>query len=259
MASVSNFSSPLQVPDRLSLRRIAGPRVASFRAMPRRPRQGTGGLVFHVMNCGARRLPLFDRPGDYRLFVDALREATDRFPGMRLLCWVVMSNHWHLVLWPREDGDLSAFMAWITSTHSRRWHLVHNTVGSGTIYQGRFKAIPVRDDVHFLTVCRYVERNPVRARLVRRVEDWDWSSASCQWHLSGPRLHPWPVRRPASWEEDANAEENLPDLLQLRDAISRSSPFGSESWREQTTSSLGWQTGLRPRGRPHLRPEDRKI
>ena len=144
-------------------------------------------------------------------------------------------------------------------THSRRWHLVHNTVGSGTIYQGRFKAIPVKDDVHFLTVCRYVERNPVRARLVRRVEEWDWSSASCQWHLSGPRLRPWPVPRPASWEEDANAEEDLADLLQLRDAIGRNVPFGSESWRDQTISSLGWQTGLRPRGRPHLRPEDRKI
>ena len=87
-------------------------------------------------------------------------------------------------------------MAWATATYSRRWHLAHNTVGTGTIYQGRFKAIPVKDDRHFLTVCRYVERNPVRARLVSRVEDWEWSSASSVSRPSGPFLHEWPVPRP---------------------------------------------------------------
>jgi putative transposase len=209
------------------------------------------------MNRGARRLALFDRPDDYTAFVDVLREATDRFP-MRLLCWVVMPNHWHLVLWPREDGDLSVFMAWVTSTHSRRWHLTHNAVGTGTIYQGRFKAIPVKDDLHFLTVCRYVERNPVRARLVGRVEDWDWSSASCRAHQSGLRSDQWPVPRPPRWEDDTNAAETMPDLLRLREAIRRGIPFGPASWREQTANHLGWQTGLRPRGRPHRRLEVRK-
>ena len=160
--------------------------------MPRRPRHGTAGLVFHVMNRGARRLTLFDGPADYAAFVEVLQEATARFP-MRLLCYAVMPNHWHLVLWPRADGDLSAFMEWTTVTHSRRWHFAHNAVGTGTIYQGRYKAIAVKDDGHFLTVCRYVERNPVRARLVARVEDWEWSSASSLSRRSAPHLHAWPV------------------------------------------------------------------
>jgi len=201
------------------------------------------------MNRAARRLTLFDRPDDYTAFVEVLQQAAERFP-MRLLCWVAMPNHWHLVLWPRQDEDLSVFMAWTTSTHSRRWHLSHHSVGTGTIYQGRFKAIPVKDDVHFLTVCRYVERNPVRARLVARATDWAWSSAACRHRLSGPRLHAWPVPQPATWEDDTSAADAVADLPRLRNAISRGIPFGPDPWREQIVTDLGWQTGLRRRGRP---------
>jgi putative transposase len=217
--------------------------------MPRRPLHGTGGLIFHVMNRGARRLPLFDRPADYSAFVEVLQEATDRFP-MRLLCYVVMPNHWHLVLWPRADRDLSVFMAWMTATHSRRWHLAHNAVGTGTIYQGRFKAIAVKDDGHFLTVSRYVERNPVRARLVARVEDWAWSSASRESASFAPRMHAWPIPRPTNWEELVNAAENKSDLKGMVDAIRRGTPFGPDSWREDMATRLGWRAGLRPRGCP---------
>jgi REP-associated tyrosine transposase len=217
--------------------------------MPRRPCRGTAGFVFHVMNRGARRLTLFDGPADYATFVELLQEATDRFP-MRLLCYAVMPNHWHLVLWPRADGDLTAFMEWTTVTHSRRWHLAHNAVGTGTIYQGRYKAIAVKDDGHFLTLCRYVERNPVRARLVARVEDWEWSSASSLARRSTPRLHAWPVPRPTNWEEHVNATEMSQDLQRVRDAIRAGRPFGPESWREDTATRIAWRAGLRPRGRP---------
>ena len=210
-----------------------------------------------MMNRGARRLPIFDGPDDYGTFVRVLHEGTDRFP-MRLLCWVVMPNHWHLVLWPQEDDDLSVFMAWITATHSRRWHVDHNSVGTGTIYQGRFKAIPVKDDVHFLTVCRYVERNPMRARLVQRVEDWKWSSAAREPRQPNPRLHEWPVPRPPTWEEDANAGESIADLVRVRTAIDRGVAFGPKAWCDETANHLGWSDGPRPRGRPHTRLTDRK-
>ena len=86
--------------------------------MPRRPRHATGGLVYHVMNRGARRLPLFETDEDYRLFLIALRDAQARVP-LRLLSYVVMPNHWHLVVWPEHDDQLSRFMAWATGTHCR--------------------------------------------------------------------------------------------------------------------------------------------
>lgn len=220
--------------------------------MPRRSRRGTGGLVFHVINRGARRLALFERPADYGAFMRVLHEATERIP-IRLLCWVVMPNHWHLVLWPRQDHELSAFMGWLTGTHSRRWHLSHDAAGTGTIYQGRFKAIPVKDDRHFLTVCRYVERNPVRARLLRRVEEWPWSSASRAtdaWRLD---LHEWPVPKPPTWTEDTNTAGCRAELERVQEAIRRGRPYGPEMWCEQTASHLGWRCGMRP---PGPRPRD---
>ena len=87
---------------------------------------------------------------------------------MRVLAWCVLPNHWHFVLWPRGDGDLSEFMRWLTVTHTQRWHAAHRTAGTGPLYQGRFKSFPIQEDDHFLTVLRYVERNPLRANLVER-------------------------------------------------------------------------------------------
>ena len=91
---------------------------------------------------------------------------------MRLLAYCVMPNHWHLVLWPREDGDLSTFVGWLTLTHTQRWHAHRHSVGSGHVYQGRFKSFLVESDEHLWTVCRYVERNAFRAGLCERAEQW---------------------------------------------------------------------------------------
>ena len=85
---------------------------------------------------------------------------------MRLLAWCLMPNHWHLVLWPRADGDLGRFVRRLTQRHTQAWHRRHGTRGQGHLYQGRYKAFLVQDDAHLLTVCRYVERNPLRAGLV---------------------------------------------------------------------------------------------
>jgi putative transposase len=95
---------------------------------------------------------------------------------MRLLSYCLMPNHWHLVLWPRADGELSDFGHWLTLTHTQRWHAHYHNVGTGHLYQGRFKSFPVARDEHFLQLCRYVERNPLRAGLVRRAEAWQWGS-----------------------------------------------------------------------------------
>jgi putative transposase len=201
------------------------------------------------MNRAARRLTLFETSSDYASFSGVLREATERFE-MRLLCYVVMPNHWHLVVWPAADETLSASMAWMTADHVRRWHRRHNSIGSGTLYQGRYKALAVQDLAHFYTVCRYVERNPVRARLVTRPVEWPWSSACDRPSAISPRLVDWPVARPGNWSEIVEHEEPPTELGELRRAIARSRPFGAEPWAVSTAASLGWTTGMRSRGRP---------
>src|SRR5436189_3540964 len=133
--------------------------------MARNPRIAPGGFVYHVLNRSVARLPLFETDDDYRAFLRVLAEAQTRHPT-RLLGYCLMPNHWHLVLWPRADGDLSRFMHWLTMTHTQRWRHHRRLVGLGPLYQGRFKSFPVQTDAHLLVLLRYVERNPLRANLV---------------------------------------------------------------------------------------------
>ena len=122
--------------------------------MPRRLRRAIGGEVYHVLNRAAARFRIFRSDQEYLAMERVLAEALQRVPT-RLLAYCLMPTHWHLVLWPRADGELSAFMNWLTLTHTQRWRHAHHTVGYGPIYQGRFKNFPIQCDEHFLTVCRY--------------------------------------------------------------------------------------------------------
>src|SRR5947207_7985249 len=126
--------------------------------MPRRVRVSTGGLAFHVLNRAVGRATLFRKDADHLAFEKVLSEVHGRIP-VRLLGYCLMPNHWHLVLWPRADGELSKFMHWLTMTHTQRWRHLRRLVGLGPLYQGRFKSFPVQTDGHLLTVLRYVERN----------------------------------------------------------------------------------------------------
>ena len=143
--------------------------------MGRALRTVAGGLAYHVLNRANARMRIFDKAKDYEAFETILVEAVVR-TKMRLLAYCVMPNHWHLVLWPREDGDLSALVGWLTLTHTQRWHAQRHSAGSGHVYQGRFKSFLVASDEYLWTVCRYVERNALRAGLCARAEHWRWSS-----------------------------------------------------------------------------------
>jgi REP-associated tyrosine transposase len=124
--------------------------------MPRRPRTATGGYVYHVLNRAVGRATVFHKDGDYAAFERVLRQAKDEVPT-RLLAYCLMPNHFHLVLWPAADGELSNFLHWLTLTHTMRWHAHYHSSGSGPLYQGRFKSFPVQEDNHLLRVCRYEE------------------------------------------------------------------------------------------------------
>src|SRR5580658_8354744 len=113
--------------------------------MPRRLRSASGGLVYHVLNRAAGRARIFQKPADYEAFERVLHQAHERSPT-RVLAYCLLPNHWHLVLWPLEDGDLSEWMRWLTVTHTQRWHAHYRTSGTGSLYQGRFKSFPVAGD-----------------------------------------------------------------------------------------------------------------
>jgi putative transposase len=220
--------------------------------MPRHPRYAPGGLVYHALNRAVARLPLFQKDADYDAFERVLGEAFAEHPT-RILAYCVMPNHWHFVLWPEKDGELTAFLRWLTHTHTQRWHAHYHTAGTGHLYQGRFKSFPVEEDDHLLTACRYVERNPLRAGLVRRAEDWRWSSLGHRHAADGKAerfLHPWPVPVPGNWVEWVNGPQTEAELEAVRQSVARGRPFGSDAWQRQTAVSLGLGYTLRPIGRP---------
>lgn len=211
-----------------------------------------GGLVYHVLNRGVARLPLFEKPTDYDAFVRVVAEALGRHP-MRILAFALMPNHWHFIVWPERDGDLTHFFRWLTHTHTMRWHAHYHTAGTGHLYQGRFKSFPVESDVHVDAVCRYAERNPLRARLVKRAENWRWTSLWRRVHgddQPARLLSPGPRPLPADWVERVNQAQTAGELEALRQAVRRSNPFGSAKWQKQTAARLGLTHTLRPPGRP---------
>jgi len=224
--------------------------------MPRVGRAAKGGVVYHVLNRGNGRMRLFHKEADYDAFVRLLGQVRQSVP-VRLLAWCLMPNHWHLVLWPREDGELSKFMLRLSTAHVRRHHAHYHTNSGGHLYQGRFKSFPVQEDEHFLTVCRYVEANALRARLVERAEHWKWGSLWAGPRAAGGELRPddWPVSRPADWRRRVNAALPAGELEAVRTSVIRGRPFGSNAWVTRTAQRLGLAFTLRPRGRPRKRTD----
>ena len=226
--------------------------------MPRRHRTATGGYVYHVLNRAVGRATIFETNQDYAAFEKVFEEAREHVK-MRVLAFCLMPNHWHLVLWPIHDGDLSEYMRWLTNTHTRRWHLAHGTVGTGPLYQGRFKSFPVKEDEHFTTLCRYVERNALRANLVGRAEAWRWSSL---WHRvnrsRSMTLDHWPVPRGHKWIDLVNDAETEAELKALRRSVKRGAPFGTILWQQATAKRLGLESSLRDPGRPRKKASSNK-
>ncbi|HWF86021.1 MAG TPA: transposase [Vicinamibacterales bacterium] len=206
-------------------------------------------FVYHVLNRGVRRAILFEQPSDYRVFERILMQTLQRFP-VRVLAYCAMPNHWHLIVWPTAPGELPRFMHWLTCTDAQRWHACRGTSGTGAVYQGRYKAIPIESDRHFLRVCRYVERNPLRAGLVAKAEEWRWSSLWRRCHFCEDGMHRWPVDQPLDWLEHVNEPQNEVELAALRWAIQRNAPFGSLAWRDETARLLNVNPQFLPPGRP---------
>jgi len=144
--------------------------------MARQPRIDLGDYVYHVINRANRRAQLFHSDADYADFEYLLNEVRETH-DMRILAYIIMPNHWHLLLYPKKDGDLGKALHWLTTSHVRRHHTRKETIGYGHLYQGTYKSFMVQNDTHLLTVLKYIERNAVRARLSKTAESWKWGSA----------------------------------------------------------------------------------
>ena len=130
--------------------------------MGRPKRADVAGGIYHMLNRANLRATIFHKADDYEAFERIMAEALAKF-DLSLLCYCLMPNHWHFVVQPRVDGEMGRFGQWVSLTHTQRYHSHYHTVGMGHLYQGRYKSFPVQSDEHFLTLCRYVERNALAA------------------------------------------------------------------------------------------------
>jgi putative transposase len=224
--------------------------------MPRIARVSPAGFPYHVLNRAHGRQPIFRAEKDFLAFERCIIAAHARH-RISILGWCILSNHWHFVVHPEEDdAQLSRFFGYLGLLHATRWQAAHRAIGSGHVYQSRFKHFMIEEDAHLLTVLRYVERNALRARLVRRAERWRWCSLFVRERRDEvpvelrALLSDWPIDRSRDWVERVNRPQTAAEELAVQRAVQRGTPFGSDDWVKRMTKRFDLTSTLRPRGRP---------
>jgi REP element-mobilizing transposase RayT len=145
---------------------------------------------YHVMNRGRRRENIFEDDGDYRLFLEVLKD-TAKMWNLKVSAYCLMSNHYHLLV-QTPDGNLSRCMRHLNGVYTQRYNRKHGL--DGQLFRGRYKSVLVEEDHYLLELLRYIHRNPVAAGMVEGLADYDWSSH--QGYLSGKQGWNWLHRDP---------------------------------------------------------------
>lgn len=228
--------------------------------MPRQKRSDEAGVIYHALNRGNDRKTIFKKPEDYEAFIRILGEGLQKYP-VELFSFILMPNHWHLVLRPKKDAQMGRLLRWVSATHTLRYHGHYHRHGYGHLYRSRFKSFPIQSDEHFYVVCRYVERNPLRASLVGAAQEWQHGSLF-RWNSRPepvPRiLSPWPIPRLRDWIGRVNAALSEQELAAMRTCVNRGRPFGDEVWTEEIAERHGLWYTMRSIGRPKKKPQQQE-
>jgi putative transposase len=198
--------------------------------MARKNRFAASGLPYHVVNRGNDRKIVFRQDSDYIAFIELLAGGARRFQVM-VFGYCMMPNHFHLLIEPRVDGALSAFMQWVTGGYACALRRQTNTVGHGHVFQRRFWNAAIYDDLRFVAVLRYIEANPVRASLVPDADLWPWSSFTDRASRARKILSPLPLPLPPNWSELVGMTQSQQTLSQIRSELTRTAGRPSASAR----------------------------
>jgi putative transposase len=178
-------------------------------------RAADGGLVYHVLNRCQRAMTIVEDDVDYAAFEQVLDAAVER-TQMRLLAYCGLPNHWHLGTWPREDGSCPGLRLWPALTHTQRWPAHRRSMGSGHVYQGRFKSFPVQEDEHTAKETSL--------------------------------LAAWPLPR---WGEHVNAPQTEAELAALRRCVQRGRRFGEGAYgASRSSADRDWKARFAPKAAP---------
>ena len=236
--------------------------------MPRFARAVVPECPHHVTQRGNNRQDVFFVPDDYRLYLDILREQAERH-GVEIHAYCLMTNHVHLVVTPDRAESLAKAVG---RTHWRYSQTINRLHGrSGHLWQGRFYSCAL-DRPHFAAAVKYVERNPVRARIVRRAWEFAWSSAAAHCGKRGlaPAERSGDVPVPAfrdetglldlgtwgkrlageDWRRVLSERDDKDAVRALRSCTSRGRPLGTDSFMSKIEKLVGRRLRPLPSGRP---------
>jgi putative transposase len=224
--------------------------------MPRTLRPIADGLVYHVINRGNNRQPVFLADGDYAAFLMAIADLKERKP-FDLFGYCLMRNHVHLVIRPRKT-TISRIVQSLLVSHTQRYHRFHQS--GGHVWQGRFKSPVIQDDEHLLAVLRYIEANPLRARMVDDAGEYRWSSFGCHGRgrpdvllspvIAYEQLGASAAVRQRRWSAYVHQTPDEAELAAVRRSNETGLPFGERTWVDRLSRRLKLDLVIRPRGRP---------
>jgi putative transposase len=162
--------------------------------------------VYHVYNRRTDRQLLFPSSSSFDAFLELVERGVDRF-NVRICAYCVMETHWHQAIWVDEKGETTVvrYLQWLSGCHALRFRIASSTRGLGHVYQDRYKSKVVTTPQHYFALVRYIEGNPLAAGLVKRAEEWEWSSLAERCNGERRILSDGPLLLPTNWLEIVNA------------------------------------------------------
>ncbi len=225
--------------------------------MPRKPRFFVPGYAAHLVQRGNNRSATFFEQKDYETYLCLLAEAASRY-GCEIHAYVLMTNHVHLLASLYERESISRMMQYIGRHYVP--YINQKYRRTGTLWEGRFKACPVANSSYALACYRYIEMNPVRASMVRRPEEYLWSSFQVNAglgrstllteHAAYSGLGQTQAKRSFNYRKMFVHDLNSELLSDVRNCLQSGTPIGNERFRSEIETALNVKVGQKRRGRP---------
>jgi putative transposase len=237
---------------------VSGSINVSWQAgMPRKPRFYLPGVPVHAVQRGHSRQAVFFEDADYQVYLHWLRVAAQRY-DCSVHAYVLMTNHIHLLLTPQSEDSLARLMQYLGRHYVPYINRRH--CRSGTLWEGRYKASLVQQELYLFRCYHYIELNPVRAGMVEEPGGYRWSSHAANAEACpDPVITPHPLylelgrtqaERCRRYRSMFPAQLGAAQLALIRSACQSGTPLGTDRFRCRIEARLGCATGYARRGRP---------
>ncbi|MCP4270524.1 MAG: transposase [Gammaproteobacteria bacterium] len=207
--------------------------------MARLPRFNIPGIPQHVIQRGNNRNNCFYTHMDRKIFLSKLKEYSEKF-NVAIHSYILMSNHVHLLLSPKEGDAVSCLLQSLGRYYVRYFNKTHGR--TGTLWEGRFKSTLVDSDNYFLTVSRYIELNPVRANMVKHPDEYPWSSYQSNangksnkiitHHSCYLSLGKTDIERQKTYKKLCSENISVHTLQEIRDALNKTWILGNDRFKK---------------------------